>query len=523
MKLFFLVVLFCISQSALGKSLVIDFSSSDMVETSDLVHNLKAQALHSPMIVDGYGAGADSKIVEVGNGRHGSFNESTYSQFGQVSGQVITLDTDEWPELHLIEFNLADGWTLRPIGSQPLKIFSHGDVVINGQINCNGEAGSPARLTTPGAGGQGRCGGGQGGDGGDQAGVGLARNGSDGKIDSSATIVPGFGGQAGDPSVGGGGGGAWNAFSPLGDGDNGGGGANGGGGMNVSEPDFKSEWGGAGGGGGSVHTTDGHSGSGGGAGGGAILIRAVGSIRVGTNGRIDANGGVGGGLSDGNTGNGGAGGGGGGGSILLFSGNTLTVANNVPGEPIQAKVGEGGTNDDGAVQANGGTGRNWLAAVNYNLIGGYTPGEEFPFNPGAITFSASAQSAISKSFDLASVRATINSVTTTPISSDFSVQVAGSDDDFIADDTGFTTDFNLLKNKRYLKLKVTITNSSGNTPTFLEAINIDYSVDDINQFDFTSTTCANTQYPQSPGTTLWLLIPLLILFILRNPKFYHFN
>ncbi|MEQ1876107.1 MAG: hypothetical protein ABL958_05640, partial [Bdellovibrionia bacterium] len=105
----------------------------------------------------------------IGVGTYGAFNETTYSRFstgGDVSGNIIRLDTTVYEFLDVTLFNLAAGWTLQPSG--PLVIRSLTTVEIAGAIECSGAPGEnisndPTHVAV---GGQGRCGGGNGGNGG---------------------------------------------------------------------------------------------------------------------------------------------------------------------------------------------------------------------------------------------------------------------------------------------------------------------------------------------------------------------
>lgn len=504
MTLFF-VILFAVT--AHGAVLVESFSDREIIESNTLVFNQALQSLHPTLLVEGYDDGTQRQSFQVGDGRHGVFNSSTYASFdqdGDLTGNLIQIDTDEYPILQVTSFLLEQGWTIETVGSGPLVIQSLTDITIHGLILCRGRDGQDGVGAQPGLGGLGRCGGGSGGNGGA-----VSSDGEDG-ASSSATITGGQGGNfTGFGAVGGGGGGSWNQFSAPGSGSNGS--INGGQpGLSVSDPDFTFTEGSAGGGGGSGTATD--AGGGGGAGGGAVLLSAVRNISVGSLGGIDANGGDGGSSNV----QGGPGGGGAGGSIRVFAGGEIQLLNISGLGAGHAEIGAGGTNSLSVARANGGSGRNWFAAVTYDLVGFYTPTEEGIFAPGDVTFSDQTQEIVTQSYDLRSTKWFFQSLT--PVNSDLVVQVAGSSDNFKSDDSGWLSDPQQVSGKRYVKLRIQMTNSLGNQPFFLEQLDFEYSPTTLSDFDFEAAGCGrvgHSGYPKGPMPILLFILPLILLLGLK--------
>jgi hypothetical protein len=234
----------------------------------------------------------------------------------------------------------------------------------------------------------------------------------------------------------------------------------------------------------------------------------VGSSTNAAIGFIYANGGTGG---DSNV-TGGAGGGGGGGSVQIFSGGTVNVYNTNGSGASQANQGSGGTNAVPAGGAVGGPGRSWVASVGYNGAGFYAPSEQAPVVPNnnTVEFSGAAQSVITTSIDLVSTLATIDSVTTTPSSNDFQVELRGSADNFQSDDTGWTANYVQVANKRYVKMKVIITTSTPAAPTMIDQVSLQFTRGERRDFDFKSTGCGLAN-GASPPTPPWGLLGLLAI------------
>lgn len=518
MNILIWLVSFLTSASAWALSSSISFTNPSIAESKTLVFNQELQALHPTLIVTGYRAPAPPAYnFDVGQGQEGAFNSNTYSQFsvgGNLSGNVIRIDTDTFPELRVTQFELEAGWAIEPEGSKPLIIKSLSDVIIAGEIRCNGGDGQDAVGATPGLGGQGRCGGANGGDGG------LPNNDATNGMDVHPSVTGGIGGNfTGGAAVGGGGGGSWNTLSLPGAGPNvnvGGGQA----GTSTSDPELLNMLGSAGGGGGSGNTTD--AGAGGGAGGGLVVIYAVRDFILGQApssviGEINVSGGNGGSSNV----PGGPGGGGGGGSVQVFAGRNIEIYNTNGSGASRANSGQGGSNSLAVVGANGGLGRSWYSSVGYNLSGTgfYTPAEQLPLIPGQVEFSQSAQQLVSTSVDLRATLTQVTGVQTTPVSADYLVEIAGSDDNFLTDDTGFTTNFSLLKNKRYIKARIVITNTNATNPSFLTAVSIQYDAGPIEEFDLVAAGCGrvNTHSTFPWGSLLLLVFPLIFAVVLKAP------
>ena len=516
MRHLLLVLLFPLS--AYADTLLWDFSQLTDLASGDLVYNQHLEVLHPSLnIVEPTGAMTTAIDFSVGDGSHGEFNRSTYLNFdsdGDVTGNVIVIDALQFPTLKFTNFTLQSGWTLYSING-PLVINALGDVVIEGTINCSGAAGGNAVGTTAGLGGEARCGGANGGDGGATNSDGL-----DGE-DIDSNVTGGKGGNNGGVAVAGGGGGSWN----TGPGNSSTAGANsnpsgGQAGAMLTDPLFSIRGGGAGGGSGSGTPTE--AGAGGGAGGGQVIINVVGNFTLGsatnnTIGFILANGGAGG---DSNV-PGGAGGGGAGGSISVYSAGRVEILNTNGSGASQAAKGLGGSNSLAANGGNGGTGRSWYPTQDFSFVGFYTPAEESPVDTltADVNFSPNQQSAESQIYDLLNTRVSINSITVSPNSSDFSVQLAGSDDNFLNDDTGFTSDLTLLERKRYIKIRASITTSNVNNPDKMNSILIDYSPGNAEEFDFTATSCARVDIPpNSSGGPWFFLLPFILILYLSRKK-----
>ncbi len=502
-----------ISISAHGAEVSETFSTRAGYASGTAVWNQALGMVHPSLQVMNYKAGFTPLPFDVGDGSHGAFDVSTYANFsvgGDVSGNIIRLDLSAYPILKVTNFHLAAGWTIEPIGDQPLIIHSLTDVTIEGDILCQGADGTNAVGATPGTGGQGRCGGADGGNGGTTSGAGA------GGGDIAGAVSPGEGGNfTGGAAVGGGGGGSWNTTSAAGDGSNSSV-ANGGlGGDSVSDPEFTGTLGGAGGGGGSG--TAAAAGAGGGGGGGVVIIHAVRDFNLGTSpvsatGFIYAHGGAGG---DSNVA-GGPGGGGGGGGVKVFVGGTINIYNNDAGGASQAEGGAGGTNSMAVLGAAGAPGRSWFTSVAYNGIGFYTPAEELPVVPGNVEFSSASQYVITNAVDLLQSRAEVSALTLSPVSADFTFEAAGSDDGFVSDDTGWTTSLAALSGKRYLRLRISIATSNVNTPTMIDGASLTYTSNKIENFKLEAAGCGRVDKGAGTRGLLPLLFFLMYLSLHRK-------
>lgn len=501
-----LAALFSLLASA--EVVVEDFSTRTRLDSGSAVWNQALGVLHPTLQITNYNGANPPLPMNVGTGSEGSFEPSTYSQFGTVVGNTLYIDTDD-ADLRVIEvtsFLLEENWVLEPTGSRELIIRSLSDVVIRGEIWCHGQD-AVGQI-----GGEGRCGGKRGGDGGN---AGLA--GDDGE-DSTAPVTGGMGGAGGVANRGGGGGGSWNLTSLPANGTGFAGGAGapeepGERGVSSSDPTFTNFAGGAGGGGGGGGTAGVNNGGGGGGGGGVVYIEAardfvLGSLADPLIGFIYANGGNG---SD-QTGDGGPGAGGGGGGVFVAVGGTIYIHNN---SGVAGSQAVGGRNPAPIVGAAGGIGRSFFSSIGYSSLGFYDPSEELPVGPGTVEFvGPTMQDITSKSFDLGNTLAEVTALTPSPASGDFTIYVAGSNDDFASDDTGFTTDLTMMLNKRYLKFKVEIRNSTPAAPTMMTSLTVSYTPGLREKFDFKAAGCGRVD--TSLGGGMWLLLlPLILLLALR--------
>jgi hypothetical protein len=511
--LFSLVLLTRFAQAA---QIIENFIDRSHLNVGTAVWNQELGRIHPTLQVANYSGPASPIDFDVGDGSDGPFDPSTYASFshlGDVSGNIIRLDTGVHPILNVTHFSLAAGWTLQPFGTGQLVIQSLSYVDIQGIIDCTGVSGTAAAGDTHGDGGAGRCGGANGGAGGD-GGVG----GFSGTTGSSSIDPAVLGGQGGNfvnnNGVGGGGGGGWNNTTIAAqDGPN----ASASGGLHGSsdsDSTFSLPFGAAGGGGGGG-TLNG-AGGGGGGGGGVVLIRAVGAVNIGSapssaTGFVLVNGGNGGnGAVDA-----GPGGGGGGGSVLIYSGSTINLYNTNVSGASEAVRGAGGSNGSAAVGAAGAGGRSWLSAVTYNYVGNYSPHELAPMTAGNVEYDSLTQFIETTAIDLGVSNATISDFFLTPTSGDFTIQLAGSNDNFTVDDTGFTSDPTIVSNHRYIRMELTITTSNVNNPTMIASAVVDINglpVNRLQAFQFQSAGCGRVEKVGTPTTNilLMLLTPLML-------------
>ncbi len=499
-----------------------NFTTLDQFAGGTAVWNQALGVVHSKLRVLNYTGAAPPPVeVDVGDGSDGAFIQSRYSRFsqnGDLTGNIIRLNTLVHPELNVTNFILEDGWFLEPFGNNPLVIRSLSDVIVRGEIWCHGHPGQVPVGAVGGIAGESRCGGARGGDGG-----GTGIDGSDGG-NSTAPVTGGRGGTAngGGAGMGGGGGGSWNLTSLAGHGPGSTGVAASPGvrGSSNSDPEFDilgSGAGGAGGGGGGSGSTG--PGGGGGGGGGVVIIHTVRDFELGSSGNpligfIYASGGDG---AD-STGNGGGGAGGGGGSVQVFAGGTIRMYSNSGPGGGQAL---GGRNPAPNVAAAGGIGRNWYTSVAYSGVGFYDPSEEAPVLPGDnVKFAVAPQFVESGSYDLLNTLAEVTAVTTSPASGDFSLEWRGSSDDFSSDDTGWSTSLAVLNSKRFVKFRFTVTTSVATVPVFLESIIITYAPGTRQEFEFKSAAgCARVgSGGSSPWNLAFLILPLILLVAGRRLK-----
>ncbi len=469
--------------------------------------------------VDGSGTPGSDINIDVGDGSDGPFNTTTYSQFGTVTGNVIAINTDVKQELNVTTFHLDDGWIIRPTGSRPLIIRSLSDVIIDdATIDCSGASGSAvvqdngsSTVSAP-SGGSGRCGGGRGGNGGRNFGGGA---GTAGTASSAVNSGGGAGDTANSANGGGGGGGGGGYYNQsVGSGETSGGNATGSqapaGTVYNTDPSFQSSLFGGGGGGGGGSYIDSPldnkeaTGGGGGGGGGVVIIHAARNVTLTHHGSyINASGGTGATAGNdtvwpGGTGLGGGGGGGGGGTIWIAAANQVDdTAATLPSTDfgIFASQGTGGTGANGRDGGTGSYGRSWVADTDTAApLCGTCSQTEYPgtymndygrvrYNTGAFTF-------ITKSFDLSNTKPQINSLTLQESGTGTATaEISASDDNFVNDNSGWissTGNLSLVSGKRYVKVKVSINNTSTTTPKQVTAISLDYTVTNTTSFDFVS-------------------------------------
>jgi hypothetical protein len=513
------------------------FGSRTYFSSGTALWNQAAQIIQPTLIVKDWnsGGGNQTSTIEVGDGSDGAFNSSTWSRFGTVDSvnKIIYFDNSAHSPLQATTFTLDAGWTLIPTKDQPLKIDVLGDATVNGVIECSGaDGGSVTGIPgSAGAGGAGRCGGGSGGAGGAvRTGTGAgAWDGSSG-TGPSTSISGGTGGSItnGTAGAGGGGGGAFGSATPtpaLAAANGGNGTATAGAlGARHLDPAFTEIAGGAGGGGGSGSSTQ--AGAGGGGGGGVIILHVAGNLTIGTNGFIRARGGNGGVTSS----DGGEGGSGGGGSIQTWVGKGISLlSSNVSDNAIDAS---GGANSSGSASrgGDGWNGRTWTASDStgsgFTTAGaGISPAADVSMTEGfSYSTSGSSQNVITTAIDTQSTLATFNSASfTSTKDADVTLEVAGSNDAFASDDTGWMSTANVadLNNKRYVRFRLSINNSDEVNPTTVSQVTINYTPGLRTDFDFTSAGCGRIDSGSSGSSSsrvwsaLLLLLPLLTVINLR--------
>lgn len=524
------------SATGYAESFSENFSTTTRLNSASAVWNLASQTLHPTPQVTGWrvngGDTPTNTIIEVGDGSHGAFGPTTYTNFGTLTNGTLFVNAAQFPALRVTSFELAENDTLVAVGG-PLVIYSQSTVSISGTIQCSGTDAQGQNA------GQGRCGGGNGGDGGA-----AASSGTDG-FPRSGSVRGGLGGSyLGVASGSGGGGGG--SFAPS----NGSAGVDsnspptnlgGTGGTSTIDHAFTGLGSSGGGGGGSGSNSE--SGGGGGGAGGTVVIHAVGDITLAATGSILARGGSGAAANSG-----GGGGGGAGGSVKILTPARITLA--PAGTPINVAGGASGTPAVGTAGAGGSGiyGRTWLLASTFSGSGS----ESHPTllsSIGTLEYTTGvSQTAESKSYDTGSNFPVFQSITSTPSSSEVSFEVAASSDDFATDDSGWISASLLasLQNRRFIKFRVAITNSNATAPTTLSLITLNFALERQKEFSFTSTSsCGSVRGAElfvktasMPSTSafsdmanvisivLLLLLPLLVAIackvLVRSRKFSHF-
>jgi len=515
-------------------SLTESFDTNARKGTGALIWNIGLGRLHPSVTISNWQPAlqaARSSAADFGDGRHGAFNASTLSNFDSdpSTPTIIDLDTDVYTSLQVTDFELPNGYTLRPVGSQPLIIRSLSDVQILGtaEIDCSGGNGDDTQQpeTSVANGGTGRCGGGNGGAGGRHTGTAFVAA-EQGYLQSGATNpIGGAGGANG--TYGGGGGGSLFNQTAAGDGYDPtvGAGATvpGTAGTNYDNQDFSSLIGSAGGGGGGAYVVGGASdstGAGGGAGGGLVAIYALQDFYC--QGTIRANGGNGGGAVGGALG--GLGGGGGGGTVVIIAGRNYTNDGNV-----YAAAGTGGARvaDNAGRGGGGGPGRSWYTDNDNTLSG--TGSEDTACilqNCGTVVFDTGTLEAITTSIDLQNTRPTLNSVNLNSAlngASTLTVSLAGSNDNFASDDTGWVSTGSLdsLTGKRYVKFRFQLDNQDATNYSYLDAVTLDFSETTMDQFNF-GAACGRVSLSPPPSflqiifQMIFLLMPYFLIKLLNQ-------
>lgn len=521
------------SSSVSAATLSVNFTDPDVDEITTLVWNHALGLVHAPLQINSFKrtfvSTPEHRSMDVGDGRHGAFTPSTYvnfSQGGDISGNIIRIDTDEYTSLQFTNFSLAAGWTIRPEGSNPLVIKSLTYIAVNGTIDCSGDngdnfSGSPTVATS---GGSGRCGGGDGGSGGYVT-PGFvtiaATNGSlGGELipDGVTTGVPGpTVGKAGTGSASGGGGGG-SYTEPLQgvgvDAEDGTGATAGQKGDQVPDHAYEYIGGGFGGGGGSSYdggaAAQNSAGGGGGGGGGVIDMAAVGEIIVYSTGLVLANGGAGGG--SGAVILAGGGGGGGGGTIVMFAGGEVFLAGSVTANRGAAS---GGVNIGGG----GAVGRTWLAGLS-GFSQALPPDPLVPEQPATFLndvgfgrYQIGTFTLVSQAFDSQSSKPDVMSVS-------FGSTVVGGGSVTAQISSGETASFSPTQwigsasfsgvQSRFFRFQIVIDNQNGTTPSTAHSLSVQYVPFRETQFNFTGG-CARVQDIETPSDrSLWVLLALML-------------
>ncbi|GIL16847.1 MAG: hypothetical protein BroJett040_05980 [Oligoflexia bacterium] len=526
MRILVLFLILSYSLRSYSDTLSETFSNTQNFSSGTLVLNLTEGYLHPPLFISQWqqppAAAADTNI-QIGDGHHGTFTSTDdYARFstnGDLSGNIIRINTDTYTELEFTQFNLLAGWSIIPTGSKPLIIRVQGNATVAGSIVCNGQNGEAANAdpTITSLGGSGACGGGNGGNGGTSsvkpdsgymgdAPVGYISAGT--KADSLASTSGG----------GGGGGFAQPAFAA----EDGFGPSKGLKGTSYMDGGFTVLGGGSGGAGGSANTK---SGGGGGGGGGTIIIHAFGDILI--SGSISANGGAGGSSSAGASG---SGGGGAGGSIWLISGKSLTIDGTVTADGglggDSLNIGNHGDNGDGG---NGASGRVWTT----DSIGGFggtgtvSPASSGLTSDGVTRFQTGVFTRASIVQDLLNYHIQFGALTPLLINSgsgSYSATVEGSRRGFDLETTGPVDSANLsaINNSRYIKITVSLNNTNDTTPIILDSLSLDYAMGSPNEFKYTSSSGCGSIKPTSDSHTntflniLILFLPVLVFVGLRK-------
>lgn len=515
----------------------LSFSTSSIKESGDLVLNLSNNTIHGPMEIRNFqpnGSGTQSRNITVGDGRHGSFTGSTYVDFsenGDISGNTIRINTDTYTELHFTSFHLESGWTIEPVGSNPLIIYSQGSVQIDGTIQCSGRVGSDGNAdeTQIVNGVLGRCSGANSGAGGYDN-MGALVDGVNG-TSGGTNLIGGAGADSAAAAAGkGGGGGGGYAIVQAGQnptaGVNPDGGAGGAAGTNFRNDEFTLLSGGSGGGGGAGfrtgNATENSSGASGGSGGGLVVIHAQGDITVSATGSVLANGGNGGAVTGGMEA--GAGGGGAGGGVLMFSAGSIVLNG-----AVQANEGAGGTSTGTGNGGKGGRGRTWIADVSGTASGGVTESPDTLLTQRGTTDSISGNnSLITTTVDIgnSAPEITASAFTESLTGSTSLIEFASSDSESFTPVWKNQAALAETDKKRYWKFRVSINQDASGSFSSVSLVDISFTPKEEAEFVMLGA-CGlinKVQPPRSKPNVLYyyillLMLPLSFLLFLRSRKY----
>jgi len=188
--------------------------------------------------------------------------------------------------------------------------------------------------------------------------------------------------------------------------------------------------------------------------------------------------------------------------------------------PAQLTGNAAGTNGSSSLTgATGAGGRSWLSANAYDYVGSYDPTEQSPIVAGQVQYSTANEYVDTVAVDMGDNTAQILSMAVTPSSADFTITLGGSDDNFVSDDTGFTTDVNVVSHKRYIRMEISITAS---TPTVMSSGEISQATVDytggavqtqLNNFQFQAAGCGRVDDVSTPKMNMLLLLltPMLLM------------
>lgn len=507
------------------------FTSTANKKNSDMVWNTALGELHPPLFVNGFdkGSGGEDYNFSVGDGSAGDFiNASDYESLScaSVSGNVITINTNQCSDLNFKRFRLLSGWTIRPTGANPLVIRSLSYVTIEGSIDCSGGDGEDANSSYSAvhSGGSGRCGGGDGGNSVLPATAAGAAN----QGEAGGSLVNGGDGgglqDAGGGQGGGGGGGYVKTYASGTDSPDGTDGKDssavtvGNVGANHRDDSFEDDLAGAGsgGGGGSAFYVMGDpgnsSGGGGGAGGGNVQIYAVGDVTIAASGGVYADGGDGGEVASPYLG--GGGGGGAGGSILI-----MTVGDIENNGAVSAAAGAGGTSNASADGGDGYWGRTWLVEKDGYAGGANIESPETKLNvPGNVRYETGVTyTVLSKPIDLGNSQPSLLSSDATVqdiggATLDFQVAFGDSEDAASLNNFAAASTYVGQTVGRFARFQIQLDNTDNTTPARVTMIDFTFDGHTQNQFNFVGA-CGGVTTAYAVGLTNMTRITWMILFL----------